>query len=263
MNAYIILASILLAYMTLWYGISLLLKRNDFADVAWGFGFILLTWMSFTLSENSGTRGIVVGVLITIWGMRLSLHILARNLKKSEDYRYANWRLSWGKWFYLRSYLQVFLLQGLFLYLIALPAIQINLSPDSSLTFLDIIGIVVWMIGFFFEVVGDAQLARFKKNPENKGKLMQSGLWRYTRHPNYFGEVVAWWGIWLISLSTVPFWLSIIGPLTITILILKVSGVPMLEEKMKEHPEFTDYARRTNMFLPWFPREKIKTAEGR
>jgi steroid 5-alpha reductase family enzyme len=130
----------------------------------------------------------------------------------------------------------------------------IHKNSTSSLGLLDLLGIGIWLLGFYFEVVGDAQLAKFIKNPSNKGKLMQSGLWAYTRHPNYFGEVTLWWGIWLISLSVPNGWIGLIGPLTITILILKVSGIPMLEEKMAKNPEFAEYKRRVSMFLPLPPR---------
>lgn len=241
---------ILFVYMSFWFVVSLIKKRNDVADVAWGLGFVLMAWSSFSFFDYSGIRGIIVGVLVSIWGLRLAWHIYTRNKGKAEDYRYLAWRNEWGKWFYLRSYLQVYLLQGLFLFLIVSPILLINNSSASPLGILDILGVAVWLFGFYFESVGDAQLARFIKNPENKGKLMQSGLWAYTRHPNYFGEVTQWWGIWLIALSVPYGLLGIIGPLTITILILKVSGVPMLEKKMAENPDFAEYKRRTSVFIP-------------
>jgi steroid 5-alpha reductase family enzyme len=195
-------------------------------------------------------------VLVSIWGLRLTWHIFVRNRGKSEDYRYLAWRKEWGKWFYIRSYFQVYLLQGLFLFLIVSPVLLINKNAGGSLELLDFLGVIVWLIGFYFEVVGDAQLARFIKNPENKGKLMQDGLWAYTRHPNYFGEVTQWWGIWLIAISTPGGWLGIIGPITITFLILKVSGIPMLEQKMEKNPAFESYKKRVSMFFP-LPAKKI------
>jgi steroid 5-alpha reductase family enzyme len=146
------------------------------------------------------------------------------------------------------------MLQGLLLFVIALPVIEINRHRDGALGILDVAGGLIWAIGFGFEIIGDMQLARFRKNTANHGKLMQSGLWRYSRHPNYFGEVVAWWGIWLIALSASNFWIGIISPLMITFLILKVSGIPLLEKKMCQHPQFGDYARRTSAFIPWFPK---------
>ena len=253
MNYYLTLAFVLWGYMSLWFLISLLRKRNDVADVAWGLGFVLLAWTSFFLSGGSGTRGALVGILVSAWGLRLAWHIHARNRGKAEDYRYLAWRREWGKWFYVRSYLQVYLLQGGLLFLIASPVLIINGSAGRTLGLLDGIGVAVWLGGFLFESVGDAELARFARDPLNKGKLLQTGLWRYTRHPNYFGEVAQWWGIWLVALGLPGGWFGIIGPLTITLLILKVSGIPMLEKKMAENLDFAEYARRTSVFLPWFP----------
>lgn len=242
--------------MSLWFVVSLFKKRNDVADIAWGLGFIMLTWLSFWVRDfESGLRGLIVTILITIWGSRLAYHIYKRNKGKTEDYRYKNWRDTWGKWFYIRSYLQVYLLQGVLLFLIVLPTLVVNKNISSAIGLLDFLGLIVWIIGFYFESVGDKQLANFIKNPTNKGKLMRDGLWKFTRHPNYFGEVTMWWGIWIISLSASNAWFSILGPLTITILILKVSGVPMLEIKMKENPDFADYEKKTNKFIPWFEKK--------
>ncbi len=253
MNYYLTLAAVLLIYMSLWFGISLIRGRNDVADVAWGLGFVVLAWVSFVISEAS-QRGVLVGVLVSVWGLRLAWHIYTRHKGKAEDYRYLEWRKQWGRWFYLRSYVQVYLFQGLLIFLVSIPILLINKSVGPALGWLDMAGVSVWLVGFFFEVVGDAQLARFIKNPANKGKLMQGGLWRYSRHPNYFGEVTQWWGIWLIALS-VPYGpLGIIGPITITILILKVSGISMLEKKMVENPEFEQYKRRTSIFIPRLPK---------
>jgi steroid 5-alpha reductase family enzyme len=250
MSHYATLGLLLLAYMSLWFVISLIKKRNDVADVAWGLGFVLMAWTSFFLSGDSGMRGLLVCVLVSVWGVRLAWHIHRRNKGKAEDYRYLAWRKEWGRWFYLRSYAQVYLLQGALLFLIVLPVLVIHNTPAAALGLLDVLGVVVWVFGFYFEAVGDAQLARFIKNLENRGKLLQSGLWAYTRHPNYFGEVTQWWGLWLISLSVPGGIFAIIGPLTITVLILKVSGIPMLEKKMVENPEFAEYKRRVSMFIP-------------
>lgn len=253
-NYFLILAFVLFVYMTFWFVVSLIKKRNDVADIAWGLGFVLLTWVSFIISDTYNLRGVLVGILVSIWGLRLAFHIYKRNKGKTEDYRYLAWRKEWGEWFYLRSYLQVYLLQGAFLFLIILPVLIININTGQGLGVLDLIGLLVWVTGFIFESVGDAQLSKFIRNPANKGKLMQSGLWQYTRHPNYFGEVTQWWGIWIISLSVLYGVFGIIGPLTITILILKVSGIPLLENKMAENPEFEQYKKRVSMFIPMFPR---------
>src|SRR5579871_3335265 len=255
MNYYPTLALLLWAYVTLWFIISLIKKRNDVADVAWGLGFVLLAWTSFFLSGRSGTRGLLVCILVSVWGLRLAWHIHARHRGKAEDFRYLAWRREWGKWFYARSYGQVYLLQGALLFIVALPVLMMmNRSTPGKFLLPSVIGACVWMFGFFFESVGDAQLARFMRDPQNRGKIIRSGLWRYSRHPNYFGEVVQWWGIWLLAVSTPADWFGIIGPLTITFLILKVSGIPMLEKKMAENPDFAEYKKRTSAFLPWFPK---------
>ena len=250
MNYYLILALILLVYMSLWFVVSLIKKRNDVADVAWGLGFVLMAWTSFLLAGDFSIRGLLVCTLVSIWGLRLAWHIHTRNSGKAEDYRYLEWREQWGKWFYLRSYVQVYVLQGFLLFLIVLPVLLINKSSGSFLGWTDFTGVAVWFFGFYFEVVGDAQLSRFLKNPENKGKLMQRGLWAYTRHPNYFGEVTQWWGLWLLSLAVFGGWIGIIGPITITFLIFNVSGISMLEKKMEKNPEFAEYKRRVSVFFP-------------
>lgn len=248
-NYYLYLALILFGYMNFWFIVSLIKKRNDVADVAWGLGFVLLAWSSFYLWMEKSGLALLVNFLVSIWGIRLALHINQRHAGKPEDYRYLKWRQEWGKWFYLRSYFQVYILQGIFLFLIVLPVLVINNSPNLVNIF-TISGIVVWLIGFYFEMVGDYQLSQFIKDPNNKGKLMMSGLWANSRHPNYFGEVAQWWGIFLIALPLNYGWVSIIGPITITFLILKVSGVPMLEKKMEQNPAFAEYKNRTSMFFP-------------
>ncbi len=255
MTYFLTLLSILFVYMSLWFLVSLLRKRNDVADVAWGLGFVLMAWSSFlTAGGDSGTRGLLVCALVSVWGIRLAWHIHQRNKNKAEDYRYLACRKEWGKWFYLRSYLQVYLLQGALLFIIVLPVLLINKSTAAPLGVLDVIGVAVWLVGFYFEAVGDAQLAKFIKNSSNKDKLMQSGLWAYTRHPNYFGEVTQWWGLGIIALAVPGGWVGLVGPLTITYLILKVSGIPMLEKKMEQHPDFAAYKQRVSVFVPLPPR---------
>jgi steroid 5-alpha reductase family enzyme len=246
------LALILLSYMTLWFVIGTVKQRNDVADIAWGLGFVLMAWTSHYISGFS-TKAFLVNIMVTIWGLRLAWHIYHRNRKKPEDSRYAEWRRTWDH-FYLRSYFQVFMLQGVLLYLISLPVIFINQSLSTRFGILELIGIFVWCIGFYFESVGDKQLKHFVSNPNNKGKIMDRGLWRYTRHPNYFGEVTQWWGIFVIALSISGSFFTIIGPLTITILILFVSGIPLLEKKYTGRPDFEAYKKRTSVFFPLPPR---------
>ena len=252
MNYILSLVLILFVYMNFLFLISLIKKRNDIADVGWGIGFVLLAWASFNMGDKNSSLGLLVSLLVSVWGLRLAGHIYSRNKGKAEDYRYLEWRKAWGKWFYIRSYAQIYMLQGFLLFLISLPVLVINNS--SHIIFKDFIyiGTLLWIIGFYFEVVGDWQLSNFIKDINNKGKLMMSGLWQYTRHPNYFGEVTQWWAIWLMSLSVYNGLISIIGPMTITFLILKVSGVPMLEKKMQANAEFAKYKKQTSMFIPWF-----------
>lgn len=242
-------------YMTLWYLVATVTKRSDLADIAWGLGFILLSMLILVSYENASFRPILVSLLVFVWGLRLSMRIFLRNSGKSEDSRYRKWREEWGRWFSLRSYFQIFMLQGFFIVLIALPVIYINTFGGGELGILDIFGVLVWLIGFFFEAVGDWQLSKFLKDPTNKGKIMQAGLWSLTRHPNYFGEVAEWWGIFLIALSVPYGYLTVIGPLTITFLILKVSGIPMLERKYIGNAEFEEYKKNTNAFFPGLRKE--------
>ncbi|AAR35699.1 DUF1295 domain-containing protein [Geobacter sulfurreducens] len=247
-------AGFVLASMTGWFVASRLKGRNDIADVAWGLGFILAAAVSLVAGGHYAPRGLLVSLLVLVWGVRLALHIHTRNRGKGEDPRYRQWREEWGRWFVLRSFLQVFMLQGVLLVLVAVPVIFVNGAPPTPLGWLDSLGFFIWLTGFLFEAVGDRQLLHFIRNPENKGQLMTGGLWRYTRHPNYFGEVTLWWGIWLIALAVPGGWWTVIGPLAITVLILKVSGIPMLEKHYEGRPDFEEYKRRTSAFFPLPPR---------
>jgi len=244
-------------YMSLFFLIAVVRKDNSLADIAWGGGFVLLAFLSFYLAPgHAEARQVLVTGLVTLWGLRLAIYIYFRNLGRGEDYRYAKWREDWGKNFLLRSFLQVFMLQGALMVLISSSVLFINLNPARGLTILDGLGLVVWGTGFFFESVGDFQLFQFKKDPENKGKVMKYGLWRYTRHPNYFGEATMWWGIFLIAMSLDTGIITLISPVTITFLLLKVSGIPMLEKKLvKSQPGYKRYMENTSSFIPWFPGE--------
>ena len=249
-------AGAVFVYMTALFIIAILARDNSIVDIAWGPGFILVAAVTFCLRPGFEARHVLISLLATIWGFRLAAHIFLRNRGRGEDFRYAKWRKDWGSWFLPRSFFQVFMLQGIFMLLISSPIVLVNRSPESGLTILDGLGGLVWMIGFFFEAVGDFELKRFKRKPDNKGKIMTRGLWKYTRHPNYFGEAALWWGIWLIALSVDRGWAAIISPLAISFLLLKVSGVTMLEKKYAGNEEFAAYARRTSSFFPWFPKKK-------
>lgn len=232
-------AILIWVYMTGWYLLSLLKKRNDIADIAWGLGFILVT--IFNLIFNPIPKLFVSLILISIWGIRLAVHIYSRNKNKKEDYRYQQFKKS--------PYFKVFITQGFFMWLICWPVI----NSFSELRWFNYLGILVWIFGFYFEATADQQLKEFINNPNNKGKIMQKGLWAYSRHPNYFGEVSLWWGIWLLNLNSN--WWTIVGPLTITFLILKVSGVPLLEKKYQGNEAFENYKKRVSVFIPWWPKK--------
>ncbi len=247
-SVYVIIALALFAYMSVWFLIACALKRNDVADIAWGLGFVVMSWLAYALSAHS-ERSLLINILVTIWGVRLAWHIARRNLKKPEDSRYAAWRATWT-YFYVRSYVQIFLLQGVFLFVILLPVLFIHASALAPLGALDAVGVMLWCIGFFFESVGDHQLKMFLKDPANKGKIMDQGLWAYSRHPNYFGEVTQWWGIFLVALAVPYGYMTMISPLLITVLIVYVSGIPMLEKKYEGRPDFEAYKKRTSMFVP-------------
>ncbi len=243
-------------YMILIFAIAQIKKDNSIVDTAWGPGFILVSLLTFWMSQRYVFRQFLVLALVVIWGTRLALHILVRNRGRGEDFRYAQWREDWGKWFFLRSFFQIFMLQGILLLVIAYPIILINSSSGKGIKIFDIIGTLIWLTGFIFEATGDYQLLKFKRRPENKGKIITRGLWKYTRHPNYFGETLIWWGIFVISLSVRVGWSAVVSPLLITFLLLRVSGVTMLEKKYTGHEGYRDYARRTSPFIPWFPKKK-------
>ena len=251
MNSYLTAALVLAAYMLMWFVISIIRRRNDVADTAWGLGFVLVAWLSLYLGGASLIKGLVC-VFVSIWGIRLAQHVHARNKNKPEDFRYAQWRQTW-KYFYLRSFFQIYVLQGVLLYLISLPVQFIQFEAVSSITWFTLLGCCIWAFGLVFESVSDAQLKAFIIDPRNKGKIMDRGLWAYSRHPNYFGEVTCWWGLYIVGLSqSVSAAWTIIGPLTITALILFVSGVPMLEKKYLGNSNYEEYKKRTSIFIPWF-----------
>jgi len=232
-----------------------LLKNNSIVDIGWGIGFVILAWILFFLRLPATLARVSITLLVSLWGLRLFYHILKRNHGKPEDFRYVAFRKAWGKWVVPRAFLQVYMLQGGLMFLIALPFILLESAQAQVNYLLFALGVLVFAFGFLFESVGDAQLKAFLGDPANRGKIMTRGLWRYTRHPNYFGEATLWWGIFLIALGggVTPF--AVIGPVTITLLLLFVSGVPLLEKSMKDKPGYAEYAAKTSIFVPWFPKK--------
>jgi len=250
-----VLAALLFAYVTVWFLLALARRDNSLADVAWGGGFVFLAAAALVLRGEVYPRSLLATAVVTAWGVRLALHVAARNRGRGEDFRYAAWRRQWGRSWVWRSYLQVFLLQGVLLYVVALAVVRINLATPAGLTWLDLAGGLLWLKGFLWETVADWQLVRHSRNPATAGTLLDRGLWRYSRHPNYFGEALQWWGVWLLALSVPGEWWTVVSPLAITVLLLFVSGVPMLEHSLAERvPGYRDYQRRTSVFLPAPPR---------
>lgn len=251
---YIISALSIFVFMNLMYLLALRLKDNSIVDIGWGIGFIIVAITTLFISGDLYPRQLLVTSIVIVWGLRLAIYIFIRNRGRGEDYRYRQWREQWGKNIYWRSYLQVFMLQGFLLFVIALPVIRTNFSDNRNLTVLDGIGFVIWLTGFLFEAIGDYQMMRFKSDPANKGMIMRHGLWKYTRHPNYFGEALLWWGVFIISIGAGSIYVSVLSPIVLTWLLLKVSGVAMLEKKYTGNKEYDDYIGSTSSFIPMPPK---------
>ncbi|NLA71934.1 MAG: DUF1295 domain-containing protein [Clostridiaceae bacterium] len=259
MNELIVLGA-LLGYFIVTFVIAQVFKNNGYIDIAWGLGFVFTTWLSFFMGgQPKGIVPIVITICVTIWGVRLTWYLARRNLGKPEDFRYKKMRDNWNpSTFYLRMFVQIYLLQFALNFVINLSTIVSNLEGDETwgITVLGVIGLLVWMTGFFFESVGDRQLRQFKADPSNKGTLLTTGLWKYTRHPNYFGEATQWWGIYLMAISgDIRYWWLIVSPITITLFLGFVSGVPMLEKKYSGRPDWEAYKKKTSIFFP-LPQKK-------
>lgn len=247
-------AGALAAYMTALFVIALIRKDNGTADIGYGIGFIVAT---FAALWHSGTRGFALALvaLICIWGVRLATRIFLKNRGKPEDFRYRAWREAWGRTFIVRSFLQIYMLQGCVILIVASPVLLSLAYPREIAWWPLIAGIALWCVGFFFEAVGDWQLDRFIKDTANKGKIMTEGLWRYSRHPNYFGECLMWSAVAIAASALTDVWLpGFLSPILITYLLLKVSGVPMLEKRWEGNPEWEAYKARTSVLIPWPPR---------
>ena len=248
-----------LAMMFLGWIISLVFKNVTIVDSLWGLGFVLIAWLTYVSAEGFQGRKLLITLLVTLWGARLSLHLSWRNWGHGEDPRYATWRKDSGEGFWLISLFKVFILQAVFLWAIALALQWGQASPlPDHLTALDFLGAAMWAVGFFFEAVGDWQLARFKADPGNRGQVMDQGLWAYSRHPNYFGESLIWWGIFVIALATPSSLWTVISPIIITTVLLKMTGVALMEKAIvNTRPGYADYIARTNALVPWFPKKKV------
>lgn len=243
--------------MTATWVVSLVRRDASIVDIVWGLGFVAVGW-AVALRGDPGAHGWVLVALVTVWGLRLAGYLFRRNHGKPEDYRYQRMRRRWGSRFPLISLIVVFGLQGVLMWVVSLP-LQLGQVGERPIDGWRIVvvaaGVAVWALGIVFEAVGDAQLARFKADPANAGQVMDRGLWRYTRHPNYFGDACVWWGIALVAAVHHPGVWGLIGAAVMTVLLLRVSGVALLERSLsKRKPGYAEYVRRTSAFVPRPPR---------
>jgi steroid 5-alpha reductase family enzyme len=247
---------LVLLYFTLFFVIAVLKKDNSIVDIGWGLSYVYTANMTLYLTNNYNLRSFMITFIVTIWGLRLSYHIFKRNLGKGEDFRYKKWRENWDH-FYLTSFLRVFMLQGVLSFIISTPIIKIIAAPYFNLKIIDFIGLFIWGLGFAFEAAADKQLKDFKAlaDSEKDGHVLKSGVWKYTRHPNYFGDALVWWGFYTIALAVSGGWVFIFSPIIMTLLLRFVSGVPLLEKRYADDDEYQKYAKKTNKFFPWFPKK--------
>jgi steroid 5-alpha reductase family enzyme len=246
---------LIISLLTVLWVISLIVKDASIVDSFWGLGFVVLAWFyHFKITDSQNFRSLVLCIMTTLWGVRLALHIYVRNRGNGEDYRYQEMREEHDKNFWWISYFRVFILQGFLLWIIAVPLLIGQTDTENNLQLFDYLGIMFWLIGFLCEAVGDWQLVQFKKNPMNTGKVMDKGLWKYTRHPNYFGDTLLWWGYFLFTFSVEGYW-TIFSPIIMTFLLMKVSGVALLEQKLSEtKPKYKEYTEKTSAFFPMIPK---------
>lgn len=250
MDVYIYAALLVFVYFNLFYLLSILVHDYSIVDVGWGLGFVVVSIFTLVLSVQVSLPQIVVSVLIIIWGARLSAYIFIRNHNKPEDFRYREMRENWGKTAWIQSYLKVFMLQGAIMWLMSLPLLYLSTSEANSIGFFSAIFALIAVAGIGYEAIADYQLYQFKSNPDNKGLIFTLGVWKYSRHPNYFGEIIFWWGLCLFVLAQTHSLISLVSAAIITLLLFYVSGVPLLENKRKDDDVYMEYVKRTNCIFP-------------
>ena len=254
---YLLAFGVIMTMMTLLWVISIRIKNVSIVDLFWGFGFVVACLVYFLKTDGLETRKTLLLTMVVIWGLRLSIYLAWRNIGKGEDFRYRKFRKEYGEHrYWWISFFQTFLLQGILMWLISVPLLGAQYyGSDHQLGIIDFIGVFIWVIGLVFESGGDIQLARFKADPANKGKVLNKGFWHYTRHPNYFGDAAVWCGYGLICLSAGSY-VAILGSVLMIALIIKVSGVVLLEKTLKEtKPAYKEYMEKTSAFIPWFPKD--------
>jgi steroid 5-alpha reductase family enzyme len=239
---------LVLGYFTSFFIVATIIKNNSIVDIGWGLGYVIVSCTLYFVYYELNVTALIANILVSLWGLRLFYYILKRNIFEEEDFRYKAWRKSWGKWVIPRAYLQVFLLQGFFMYLIGSTVFYLN-TNKQDFNYLSLIGIGIFLFGYYFQVRGDRELKNHIKNPKTKGSLLTTGLWKLTRHPNYFGEATMWWGVFIYaSFNNTPLYF-IISPITINLVLYFIS-TPLLEQRMKTKGGWDEYASKTNMFIP-------------
>jgi steroid 5-alpha reductase family enzyme len=256
-NIWLQALGVIIALMTILWIVSVVIKNVSIVDLFWGPGFAVTAGYYFIRSSGDNPRKLIILILVAVWAARLALHLSVRNIGKGEDFRYREFRKKYGESrYWWISYFQTFLLQGILMWIISLPLLGAQYYNNRGPGIIDIIAVAIWITGFIFEAGGDLQLTRFRSDPANKGKVLDKGLWRYTRHPNYFGDSAVWWGYGLLSIASGAY-IPALGSIIMTALIIKVSGVALLEKTLKDQkPQYTEYIERTSAFIPWFPKNK-------
>jgi len=245
-----------LSALTLIWFASLALQDVSIIDVFWGLGFVLISAAAIWRHGPPDKHGALIFAIVTLWAFRLALHLFLRWRRLGhEDRRYAAMRRKAGPRFAILSLFTVFWLQAVILWVVSLPLQAAFAAAPSHLGSLDFAGAAIAVAGFLIEAIADNQLTRFGLDPQNQGRVLDTGLWAWSRHPNYFGDTAMWWGVFLLCVSASHAWWTVIGPIVMTYFLLNVSGVPMLERKMADRrPEYAEYIRRTSSFVPWPPK---------
>lgn len=258
---------ILFLYLVIAFIVGTVKKNNGLMDVFYGPGYFVIAVSSlilyFIANNEINIRQIIVTLLVFIWALRLATYVYIRNRGKPEDYRYQAMRRRWKTNIVLKSFIRVYIFQGIVIFIVSFPVWFINIINNYSVeSFLDFFGItlwlggIIWLIGFLFETIGDYTLYKFLQKPENKGEIMDRSVWKFSQHPNYFGEVTQWWGIYIIALATPFGFITILGPIFITYMIIKVSGIKLLDKRFETDDKYAEYKQRTSVFFPWFPKKK-------
>lgn len=255
-HAMVVSAIAILVLMLCTWVLSVLLKNASIVDIVWGLGFVMVAWVVRISIDGNNARQWLLVAMVSIWGLRLAGYLFWRNHGNGEDFRYRAMRKHYGPRFPIISLVTVFGLQGVLMFVVSLPVQlgQADATPDVGV--IAYAGVALWLVGLFFETVGDAQLARFKANPANSGTVMNTGLWRYTRHPNYFGDACVWWGIGIVAAETGSGAWGLIGSLLMTVLVRRVSGVTLLEKSLvKRRAGYVEYVASTSAFFPRPPKK--------